>query len=163
MFNHVNLTRIRYTVAVDNLCICAPNHPVMSDGPESRHGKMPPGWKRISLQIPIPLSRVWVREAENKGVSSIKTMGTAAVAVYLGMPEPVRDEFFQEVQRLTWGGAADISPEAVWTLLRAMLLAHEAGEPLRREWQVTRILDPELTLPPGRKPSDRPQRASKGA
>lgn len=124
---------------------------------------MPPGWKRVSLQIPISLARLWGAEAESKGVSSIKTMGTGAVALYLGLPPAVRDEFFQRVQRMTWGGTSDIDPEAIWTLLRAILRAHEAGETLTPQWEVSRILDPELTPARGQKASDRKGRASRGA
>lgn len=122
---------------------------------ESRHAKMPPGWKRVSLQIPIPLSKIWTAEAEAKGVSSIKVMGTAMMALFLGMPEDVRNALFLQVSQMTWKNRLDVDPDAVWKTLRAMVEAHEGGEPLARVWQMDRLLDPEVTPARGQKASDR--------
>lgn len=132
---------------------------MMGEDDPTRHGKMAPGWGRVSLQVPLPVVAIWRAEAATKGQSSVKMLGTVATGLLLGMPAPVRDELYLQVSRLSWKGLQDLTPEVLWQMLRAILAEHEAGRPVGKDWYVDRILSPEITLPPGRRPGDGTKRA----
>lgn len=121
----------------------------------------------------------FVREADRRDSVSVKLMGTAAMGVFLGMPEETRSRFLLEVTRASFETKMeDIGERGYYDLMiRAMVATGELDRVLRdaglemREaqpqpehepsWYVSRILDPEVTPLPGQKQSDREQAAER--
>lgn len=138
-------------------------------GTESRHGKMAAGWKQQQLQLPLEMGAVFRAEATQKGANAVKILGTLGVGVLLGMPARVREELFVWGMKQTWDGPEALTIEAVWEqfkqqLAEARIEAGDKTEPEEIRWEITRILDPEVTPPPGQKASDKAakQKAQKG-
>lgn len=128
---------------------------------ETRHGKYAPGWTKQGLTIPIALRKTLAAEANRMDSTPVKLIGTAALSVYLGMPEPARANFIVAIHRKTFEKRLeDITPEEFFEMFMGAVSQSE-GEAEGGEWHVTRILDPELTPPPGQKQSDRGRKPKK--
>lgn len=90
-------------------------------------------------------------------------MGTAALAVFLGAPDYVQDEVTDWAVIATRRDPQMIDPKEAWERAVGAYLRHQIrtsarGDVARQEeltHYVSRILDPELTPPPGDKQSDR--------
>jgi hypothetical protein len=123
---------------------------------ESRHGQYAPGWTKQGLTIPVGLRKMLAAEANRHASTPVKLIGTAALSLYLGMPEYARTNFVMAIHRATFDKRLeDITPEQFFEMfMEAVSSSEGSSEP---EWEVVRILDPELTPPPGEKQSDRKQ------
>lgn len=88
---------------------------------ESRQGKIPEGWIKQGVQIPKHLRERLEVEANEKGVSSIKLLGTTAFCVILGMPAEIRDDLYALVSRMSWKGPENIDEDQVWRELSVLV------------------------------------------
>lgn len=80
---------------------------------ESRHGKVQDGWIRQGIQLPEHLRELIRVEADRRGQTCVKVLGTAAMCLYFGLPEDRRDQLFKIVIQQIWDGAQDIDPEQI--------------------------------------------------
>ena len=134
-------------------------------GESERQGRLPAGWQQQGLSLPISLRKTLAAEARSKGQGGIKLIGTAAIGAILGIPEGSRHRFLMKITELSWKkDLADIEPAEYFRILMESLeediFAEDSSEPM---WEVTRILDPELTPPPGKKQSDRDKSRKRGS
>lgn len=125
-------------------------------------GRVPDGWRRQGLQVPTRVATKFQAQSSKAGVGGIKVLGTAALAIITEMPDDMRFALMRRVAQQTWPDADEFVPKDIWRLLIALVVAEsgivdnkapDAEERIR--WYVDRILDPELTPPPGEKASDR--------
>lgn len=127
-----------------------------------------PGWVRLTLQVPAWLAKDFRLMAQSTGTAGVKYAGTAAVATMLGLPDPVRDELIRLVVRRTWSNPEALPMWEVSEMIKEEMLEYlkekqdEGGkefvatdEDEKTKWYISRILDPEITPPPGQKASDR--------
>eukprot|EP00392_Amoebophrya_sp_AT5.2_P016169 g16414.t1 len=115
------------------------------------------GWSRQQMQIPEDLRKIFAAESRYRGQGSVKILGALAVGALLGMPAKARDRAYLKVTRASWGDGKELTPERVFEFfMQSIEEAQEEDEQTSGTlWEVTRILDPELTPPPGEKLSDR--------
>lgn len=122
---------------------------------------MAEGWSRQAMQIPEGMASRFTAEATKFGPQSVKLLGTAAVGMLLGMPPAIREDLYLWLTRRLWRSEDPLTPEEVWTQLCAMIEEkNRAGPPAsKRQGQdeqshfVSRILSPEVSLPPDRRPN----------
>lgn len=117
-------------------------------------------WWRQNLEVPRELSKLWKAEASAGGTGWMKPMGACALAVYLALPEPVRRELATWARLMDLQSRSDeISPENALKVLRAAMDKYAEADASIEErdtsWYISRIIDPEIALPPGEKPSDK--------
>jgi len=128
---------------------------------EPSKGSDDQGWARQQLQIPEDLRKILVAESKYRGQGSIKILGTLAIGVLLGMSQSARDKAYLAVTRASWGEAHDLTPEKVFEIFMQAIEETQRENPESGDheplFEVTRILDPELTPKPGEKQSDREQ------
>ena len=142
-------------------------------GAESRAGKPAVGWTRQTLTVPERMRKEFAEEADRRDSVSVKLMGTAALGVFLGMPEGTRSRFLLEITKASFDRKMEeIGAAGYYDLLIRSLVAtgeidrvlkdagleitEKTGETAQEpKWYVSRILDPEITPPPGQKLSDR--------
>ena len=115
------------------------------------------GWTRQGIQLPMDIGKFFRAVAADQGsVAGIKTLGTAAIALILGMPKEQRDAICRYVAQANWGDPNQlITPEKIWEIFRESFGLREGED---GEWYIDRILDPEVTPPPGQKASDKERR-----
>jgi len=113
-----------------------------------------PRWTQQALQIPIDLAAILRAEAKQKQSGSIKVLGSAAVALLLGMPSDVRDGLAKWVLQSAWDDPSKITPEAAWTHFLEILKEGTVGERY-----IDRIVDPEVRPKSGQKASDRKKKS----
>jgi hypothetical protein len=81
---------------------------------ESRAGMMAPGWTRHSLQIPHDLRARLSQELGRRGHSGGKITGSVAVALFIGLPEDVRELMYLWGVRQAFDDPNKLTPEAAW-------------------------------------------------
>lgn len=115
------------------------------------------GWSRQQMQIPEDLRKIFAAESRYRGQGSIKILGALAVGALLGMPSKARDLAYLKVTQASWGDGKHLTPERVFEFFMQSIeeAQQDDAEVETSKWEVTRILDPELTPPPGSKQSDR--------
>lgn len=125
-------------------------------------------WARQSLQLPPGVMNQF-RDvaADQAGWGGVQVMGTAAIALLVGMPKDLRDAVCEYVAAKTWKGGDQVDVQEAWRVfIEAMRLQVDEslkthpGEPSMEavnapRWFISRILDPEVTPPPGQKASDK--------
>ncbi len=141
-------------------CTGGPREPLQlpkKTAPEDRD------WVQQGLLLPRTLREMLRQDAGAKTLG-IKRIGTAAIALYLGAPEHVQAAMLRWIDITANDHPDDITPEHAWEVFRAAI-ASDAARSVESEgpsrWFVDRLLDPEISLPPGEKPSDRAKEAER--
>jgi len=121
---------------------------------------MAEGWARQALQVPEGMARRFTGEADRYGPNSVKLLGTLALGILLGMPKAQRDDLYIWITRRLWDGDEDLSSEEIWRQVERVVAAKppsdgcidtRAVQPSvgpGGTHQVTRLLDPSVSLPP---------------
>lgn len=121
-----------------------------------KEDRLPAGWSRQGLQVPTHLANAFRQTSALHGAGGVKVQGTLAVALLLGLPDDVRAALFRYIALESMVKPGDIDPDKVWGVLaKAMRRRADAGGAESDEWYIDRILDPELTPPPGEKATDK--------
>lgn len=112
-------------------------------------------WLHQNLQLPRELGKRFREVSAQEGFGGVKLVGATAVATFLALPEEIRDELLGWALLTARRRPNDITPEGASECLRdALIKMSESTDEDRSGWHVARILDPELTPPPGAKESD---------
>lgn len=115
-----------------------------------------PGWSRQMMQLPSSLGLFFRRAVDREGYGGVKVLGTAATALLLGAPERARAALLDYVLVATRTDPNKIDVDLAWRVFSRAL----SEEQTAITHYVDRILDPELSLPRGQKPSDKAQAAA---
>lgn len=124
----------------------------------SRQGKIPEGWAGQGLQLPRDMVKVFREESGDFGHGGVKVMGTAAMAVLLALDPEDRRTLCNYVWEKTRRDPGSLEKGRVLELLKMLLIDSQDDdvapevEPI---WYVDKIVDPELSQPPGKKLSDK--------
>lgn len=81
-------------------------------GKESRHGKIPPGWKKVGLQVPDPLMEQF--QAGRSMTGDVKYIGTAALALFMSLPAHVQEDLKRFTAHATLFDADKFEPSSVY-------------------------------------------------
>jgi hypothetical protein len=112
---------------------------------DSRHGKMKPGWTRQGLQVPTSIRERFASTTSKEGQASIRNAGTAAMAIYLGVPSDVRMLFNLWLGQQIAFDPNSVTPEECWKVFLEIVEAcRDGGDKDTPKWFMDRILDPEL-------------------
>lgn len=84
---------------------------------------MAEGWVQQGIQIPEDFRAHFRREAADKGHSSIKTLGTIAIGILLGMPQDVRAAMFIWTQSKIARSGDEIQAGEIYDTLISLLEA----------------------------------------
>ena len=119
-------------------------------------------WDRLALQVPAPLVKQFRELAHTvERQRGVKLAGTAAVALWIGLPGTVRASLLDWASRVERDPKLAESPEAAAvvfaTILRSLIElrgaepakesdADQAPLPEDTGWFVDRILDPKILL-----------------
>lgn len=121
-----------------------------------RHGKMRDGWVRQAAQIPKGLGARFRDLAAQQGSGGVKSLTTIGLALVTEMPPEYRAALVRYLAQKTVIDPDGVKPGELYTFLRQMILEDErTPDSGGARWYIDRILDPELTPPPGEKASDR--------
>lgn len=116
------------------------------------------GWTSQYLTLPHDLALTFRAESDRFGYGGLKVSGTAAIAAFLALPEQVRDALCLWLVMLR-RNPGEVTPEAAYRVMAKAMGAPAdilSGEsPAVTQWVIDRLLDPEITPPPGEKASDR--------
>lgn len=139
----------------------------MGKRPRKNFGERPKGWKAVTVDVPEPLAEALKDFRGELPTASMKLLGTAAFGAYMAMPVETRKQLYQ------WAHSHELEPEKLnYDTARAVLVGmmrHLSNElpPIESKGggkddpnpafthYVSRILDPEITPPPGKKRSDK--------
>ncbi len=123
------------------------------DPDASRHGSMAEGQVQQTIQMPQQFRQIFRAEAMARGHSSVKHLGTLATGLLLGMPPAARHALYVWISTMRPGELRDLQPEDVYkAFARLMHIEGETPDNERVAWLVTRILSPEISLPPEERP-----------
>ncbi len=119
-------------------------------------------WDRLALQVPAPLVKQFRELAHSEERQrGVKLAGTAAVALWIGLPGTVRASLLDWASRVERDPKLAESPKAAAvvfaTILRSLMELRATELPQQREadqtpqsedagWFVDRILDPKILL-----------------
>lgn len=127
---------------------------------------LPPGWIRQALQVPTHLGLGFRQASTGQGFGGIKLNGTAAIALLLGLPPKAREALLRYIAVETMVAPGNVDPDQAWKVIVASLEANAADgdndDGAVPEWYIDKIVDPELTPPPGKKASDRKKPPERG-
>lgn len=87
---------------------------------------MAPGWVQQTIQLPEKFRAAMRGDAGTRGHSSIKTLGTAAVGILLGMPDDVRHVLYLWTHARIIRHGADVEPREIYAAFKAILAAEDA-------------------------------------
>ncbi len=120
-------------------------------------------WDRLALQVPAALVKQFRELAHTEERQrGVKLAGTAAVALWVGLPGTVRASLLDWASRVERDPKLAESPEAAAmvfaTILRSLIELRGADAPAEADadqsqppedtgWFVDRILDPQILLP----------------
>ncbi|GIK18648.1 MAG: hypothetical protein BroJett004_08120 [Planctomycetota bacterium] len=114
--------------------------------------RLPRGWTRQQMTLPTALATEFRGASEAAGYGAGKLLGTAAVAVFLGLPDHARIALVDWVMTTSWKAPQAVRPEEAWKVV-----VNALREPDGR-WYLDRVLDPEVTPRPGEKASEKAAR-----
>lgn len=130
---------------------------------------MKDGWIKQATQVPRGLADRFKQQSQAQGGGGIKVLSTVALAIASEMPEEYRRALVRYTVQKTVYDPSDLNPADLWKFLEQMVIHDHLHKAAREEqsakWYIDRILDPELTQEPGKKPSDKAkqQRKAEGA
>lgn len=134
---------------------------------DNRHGMMRDGWVRQAAQIPAGLSKRFKQVASKQGGGSVKSLTTIGLSLVTDMPSDYRLALTRYLAQRTVVDPDGVREGDLFEFLRQMIIQDErsGGGSADRgaKWYIDKILDPELTLPPEKKPSDRTPKREKQA
>ena len=131
------------------------NHASNSDK-ETRHGKVPEGWMKQSFQLPKSLAMEFRDVGGEMGHGGIKILGTAAIAFIMSLDDKDKQIICNYVRQKTWSEPDAIEPSRIKELVRMLIDDKDDSAPIIEPvWFVDKIVDPELSQPPGKKLSDK--------
>ena len=81
--------------------------------PESRHGKVQVGWIKQGVQVPHHIREQIRGEAQIRGTTGVKILGTAAMCLYFGLTQRERDVLYLLVTEQLWNGVDTIDPNQI--------------------------------------------------
>jgi len=128
-------------------------------------------WARQGLQLPPNIAKEFKELAATQAAfGGVQVMGTAAIALFLGMPKDLRDSVCDYVVRNAWKELDGVTASQAWRAMTETMVAEiEAASKMERKpgepsiahpddpkWYLDRILDPDITPPPGSKSSQKP-------
>lgn len=136
---------------------------------ESRQGMVPRGWGKQGVVVPDVVWKPLRQLADQKGYGSLKLLATAGLGLLVGMPEHIRTRLVKWVMQADYDNPDTITPEAIWqefvkafaddnnnavptTARPVRVPIVEPPLPTPQTHAVTRILDPNITLPPDQRP-----------
>lgn len=73
------------------------------------------------ILLPPDLHKAFKTHVGRMGDGSVKIAGTAAIAVYMGLPEKVREALYLAVLKQSWEGADAVTPESVIAILKSLV------------------------------------------
>lgn len=133
----------------------------------TKFGGRPAGWKRIAFDVPEGMAAKFEAARQRMPTDSVKLLGTAAVGTFVTLPEATQEALYE------WAHHNELRPDRIdYGKVMALLLRmlHDMGaddlpptesapksspEDRAITHYVSRILDPEVTPPPGEKRSDK--------
>lgn len=123
----------------------------------SRQGKIPEGWAGQGLQLPRDMVKIFREESGEFGHGGVKVLGTAAMAVLLALDPEDRRMLCNYVWQKTRRDPSSLEKGRVLELLKMLLLDNQddVAPVIEPTWYVDKIVDPELSQPPGKKLSDK--------
>lgn len=110
---------------------------------------LPPGWNRQQLTVPTALAHEFRGLSAAEGYGGAKNLGTAALALFCGLPDRAKEALVEWVILQIRRDPARVTPGGAWEVVVESLRDGETGE-----WYLDRVLDPEVTPRPGAKASD---------
>lgn len=90
------------------------------------------------------------------GHGGVKTLGTVAIAILLAFEKDDLDVLCKYVRQKTWDSPEGLDKRRVLELVKILL--NESGDSIpivEPVWYVDKIVDPEVSQPPGKKLSDK--------
>ncbi|PCI10405.1 hypothetical protein COB72_03380 [bacterium] len=125
----------------------------------TRHGQIRDDWTKIGIQLPKEMADDLRDAASSMGHGGVKLMATAAFSILLSLDEDSLQTVCSYVRQKTWDTSDGLKRERVLELVKVMITENDGDVPIVEPiWFVDKILDPELTPPPGKKLSDKKRR-----
>lgn len=97
------------------------------------------GWAQQNIQMPRDLVKIFRAESAQRQPHGVKVNGTAAVALFLGLPDELRERLAHWVLTTSWSNPDGVTPEGAMTVF-----AEALAEPDDGGHYIDRILDPSL-------------------
>lgn len=110
---------------------------------------MAPGWVQQGVQVPASFREQFRREADDRGHSSVKTLGTIGMGILLGMPPEVRTGMYIWAQQRIGRSGGDITAGEIYRAFRDLMeMGEAAGDEERMARLLARVLRGESSIPP---------------